>query len=98
MYNGSERVIQAEAQPRPGVTCLFSRDSRAACSLQSMPAPDLEACVQKASGTQINAVQMACHFCPLLALPGTDECGRHYRGSTPLAPPTELTPRDGCAP
>lgn len=47
MYNGSERVIQAEAQPRQGVTCLFSLDSRAACSLQSMPAPDLEARVSR---------------------------------------------------
>lgn len=47
MYNGSERGIQAEAQPRPGVTCLFSLDSRAACSLQSMPAPDLEAHVSR---------------------------------------------------
>lgn len=103
MYNGFERVIQAETQLRQGVACLFSLDSRAACSFQSMPAPDLQGYVSRKPGEFLSmqpkwpVISAPCW--PSQELMGVEGVILHQALSTgSLAPPIGLTPRAGCAP
>lgn len=104
LFNESEGAIHEEAQPRQGMTGLFSPESRAACSIRLLSTPDLQRQVSRrpensdqCSPKGLSSVHPCWASQELMGVDCITGAIRDQPLSTrSLAPPMGLTLRPGC--